>query len=1003
MDSQRPNLTTPLRQTSLLPGSSPFSLPSRKRSGSITGLPLPKSQRTTPDRKLKPLELSSSHSLGSSWSIGTRDEPIDLTEYPTDEEADGGWVARNTSSGQRKIKSELGATPQTPTGQSSNRKSNGLSFLKKETTPASNSKAKPHVTNATMPGSWDSEWQSSSSLGNQPGPSSQIRPASSLLGPQRLKKETKNDSLTQIINSTQAAIHDDSFLYDNKFGGQNSYSRAVNALADTLFADNKKHEEDIEKLLENILPDLDESDRDLGQTPAGLKGSLYPHQIQALAWMQKLEDGTNKGGILADDMGLGKTVSTISLILARRSLMRVKTNLIVGPLSLLRQWEEELRTKVRDSHKLSVFIYHSCKATTEDLLKHDVVLTTYNTLGAEWKRLQTFQKDNAGRRLDWNSGNLSMKFPLLHPERAKFYRVILDESQFIKNMKAQAAQAAHSLKSQYRWCLSGTPMMNSVEELYSLIVFLNIKPYNSWEQFRKEFGVLFGKKGNPRAQAMRVLQALLKAVMLRRKKNSQIKGKPIVQLPEKTEEQLMVKLSKDEQDFYDQLEHRAQVLFNKYNREGTVGKHYRIMLVKLLRMRQATCHPHLNLDVDDASNDEEMESRVRRLSEDAIDRIKAEDSFECPICRDVIDIPSFIFPCGHHGCSPCITAYVENRQADALHAGEERSTESLCHLCRNPFQLTELFSLPMFYKVHAPEMLKKHEEAERKALDSDSESDEDDEDESEDMLANDADVNGNLDGFIVGDEYDDEYAKRRSIKRDPDISPSLNIAEYRRKRANIKKLKENYKWKDIKPTMLRELRAEGLKNPKARRRYFQYLKKNWQPSTKVTACLDLLREIQPTGEKTIIFSQWTLLLDLIEVAMDLDGMDTPERYDGSMSGDLRDNAIKRFREHGNARVMLVGLKAGNAGLNLTAASRVVIMDPFWNPYTEMQAIDRTYRIGQRRPVKVYRILSKDTVEGRIMELQERKKTMVESALDETASKNIARLGTNELRRLFGGA
>ncbi len=98
--------------------------------------------------------------------------------------------------------------------------------------------------------------------------------------------------------------------------------------------------------------------------------------------------------------------------------------------------------------------------------------------------------------------------------------------------------------------------------------------------------------------------------------------------------------------------------------------------------------------------------------------------------------------------------------------------------------------------------------------------------------------------------------------------------------------------------------------------------------------------------------------------------------------------------------MLVSLKAGNSGLNLTAASQVIIFDPFWNPYIEEQAIDRAHRIGQLRPVQVHRLLVEDTVEDRIVQLQEKKRELIESALDENASRSIGRLGVRELAYLF---
>jgi SNF2 family DNA or RNA helicase len=182
-----------------------------------------------------------------------------------------------------------------------------------------------------------------------------------------------------------------------------------------------------------------------------------------------------------------------------------------------------------------------------------------------------------------------------------------------------------------------------------------------------------------------------------------------------------------------------------------------------------------------------------------------------------------------------------------------------------------------------------------------------------------------------------------------------------------------------------------------------YLRKTWLPSGKVSECMRLLKSIQGTGEKTIIFSQWTLLLDLIEVAMYHEGFDRkPERYDGSMSSTERNTAAHAFRDKEQVKVLLVSLRAGNAGLNLTSASRVIILDPFWNPYIEMQAIDRAYRIGQQREVKVYRILTEETVEDRIVELQEKKKEIVEAALDEAEGRKIGRLSTSELKYLFYG-
>lgn len=153
----------------------------------------------------------------------------------------------------------------------------------------------------------------------------------------------------------------------------------------------------------------------------------------------------------------------------------------------MRQWADEIRQKVNPSHRLSVYLHHGKKSTTEELLKYDVVLTTYGTIAAELKRIEKMEEET--RNIDFNDKVNLAKCPLLNP-KATFYRIILDEAQCIKNRQTKTSKAAHRLKGQYRWCLTGTPMMNGVEELYSLLQFLRIKPYSDWEKFRQVRNIL---------------------------------------------------------------------------------------------------------------------------------------------------------------------------------------------------------------------------------------------------------------------------------------------------------------------------------------------------------------------------------------------------------------------------------------------------------------------------------------------------------------------------------
>jgi SNF2 family DNA or RNA helicase len=144
-------------------------------------------------------------------------------------------------------------------------------------------------------------------------------------------------------------------------------------------------------------------------------------------------------------------------------------------------------TKIDKSHQLTTFVYHSGKrATWSTLRDFDVVLTTYGTLGAEYKRLVDLEKRRKAHP-DMDTSVYQSKFPFLG-ETSRWYRVILDEAQCIKNKNTKAALAASHLQAQTRFCLTGTPMMNGVHELYSLIHFLRIRPYNEYSRFTSVSG-----------------------------------------------------------------------------------------------------------------------------------------------------------------------------------------------------------------------------------------------------------------------------------------------------------------------------------------------------------------------------------------------------------------------------------------------------------------------------------------------------------------------------------
>jgi superfamily II DNA or RNA helicase len=148
-------------------------------------------------------------------------------------------------------------------------------------------------------------------------------------------------------------------------------------------------------------------------------------------------------------------------------------------------------------------------------------------------------------------------------------------------------------------------------------------------------------------------------------------------------------------------------------------------------------------------------------------------------------------------------------------------------------------------------------------------------------------------------------------------------------------------------------------------------------SSKIERLLEALQEAASDGHKALVFSQWTSLLDLVEPHLQ-NARIRFTRLDGSTRD--RGAVVTDFQREDGPPVMLVSLKAGGTGLNLTAADHVFLLDPWWNPAVEDQAADRAHRIGQDRPVMVYRMVAKDTVEERIFALQSKKRALADVAL-----------------------
>ncbi|XP_039139181.1 DNA repair protein RAD5B [Dioscorea cayenensis subsp. rotundata] len=672
------------------------------------------------------------------------------------------------------------------------------------------------------------------------------------------------------------------------------------------------------------------------EPPSTLTCELRSYQKQALHWMSELEKGidfeqaaktlhpcwdaynisdkrasavyvnvfsgeatTNfpsatqmaRGGILADAMGLGKTVMTIALILANpgrgishdkdiemsndnhqsTGISNTKTStvvkggtLIVCPMALLGQWKDELETHSKPG-SISVFVHYGGDRTNDPKIvaDNDVVLTTYGVLAVAYK---------------CDPGKVS----IFH--QIEWYRVVLDEAHTIKSSKTRVAQSAFALVSHCRLCLTGTPLQNNLEDLYSLLCFLRVEPWCNWAWWHKLIQRPY-ESGDERG--LRLVKAILRPLMLRRTKETTDKeGRPILVLPPVNVQVVECEQSEAERDFYDALFKKSKVRFDQFVAQGKVLHNYASILELLLRLRQCCNHPFLVMSRGDNQEYADLNKLARHFLEgttqnsvnstssaptrafveEVVEGIRRGEVTECPICLESASDDPVLTPCAHRMCRECLLSSWRSPSGGP------------CPICRKPLTKTDLITCP------------------------------------------------------------------------------------------------------------------------TESRFQVDVVKNWKESSKVTKLLKCLQSIHNAGlgEKSIIFSQWTSFLDLLEIPLKKKSVGFL-RFDGKLSQKQREKVLKEFSESTDKLVLLMSLKAGGVGLNLTAASNVFLMDPWWNPAVEEQAIMRIHRIGQKRQVRVRRFIVKDTVEERMQQVQARKQRMIAGALTDEEVRS-ARI--EELKMLF---
>ncbi|XP_023768797.2 DNA repair protein RAD5A [Lactuca sativa] len=613
-----------------------------------------------------------------------------------------------------------------------------------------------------------------------------------------------------------------------------------------------------------------------------------------------------RGGILADSMGLGKTIMTISLLLAHTEkggsldkdssseingsdqsssspkkaakfsgfdkLRKQKQsligggNLIICPMTLIGQWKAEIESH-SEPGTLSIYVHYgqSRPKDAKILAQSDVVLTTYGVVASE------FSSENAEER----GGLYSVRW----------FRVVLDEAHTIKSSKSQISMAAATLVADRRWCLTGTPIQNNLEDIFSLLRFLRIEPWGSWSWWNKLIQKPF-EDGDERGLSL--VQNILRPIMLRRTKLSTDKeGRPILVLPPADMQVIYCQQTESEKDFYDALFKRSKVKFDQFVEQGRVLHNYASILELLLRLRQCCDHPFLVMSRGDTQEFSDLDKLAKRFLkgggntnnkdtmeegkempskayiQEVVEELRKGEQGECPICLEAFE-DAVLTPCAHRLCRECLLS------------SWRTPASGLCPVCRKSVSKQELITAPTDSRFRV------------------------------------------------------------------DVD------------------------------------------------------KNWVESSKVSALLKDLESFRSTGSKSIVFSQWTAFLDLLQIPLSRNNISFV-RLDGTLNQQQREKVIKQFSEESHILVLLMSLKAGGVGINLTAASNAFVMDPWWNPAVEEQAVMRIHRIGQTKSVSIKRFIVKGTVEERMEAVQARKQRLISGALTDQEVRS-ARI--EELKMLF---
>ncbi|KAL7910293.1 SNF2 family DNA-dependent ATPase [Trichoderma velutinum] len=640
-------------------------------------------------------------------------------------------------------------------------------------------------------------------------------------------------------------------------------------------------------------------------------GTMREYQLEGLTWMYEI-CSQGMSGILADEMGLGKTIQTIALIaLLREQEQYLGPHLIVAPLSTLSNWIDEFHKWVPS---IPIEMYHGNKAQREEIFH---------------KKIMSHLK----------SGRPTKKFPVVctsyemvindhhNLSRIKWEFIIIDEGHRMKNADAKLFQQLRQFSSATRLLITGTPLQNNLKELWSLLHFLLPNIFTDWEAFESwfDFSELGDEQGTQqfiedqmKQDLVKKIHLILQPLLLRR-----IKQDVAAYLPKKREYVLFAPMTKEQTDLYNVISNK-----NMDTRSYLEDKAVEIIRSKTASRASTRASSRARSTTKTEKDDKAVSLPVRQSARGK----KVEERSASPAPN------AFSLMMGKRGPGRPSKNANPDPVSTPINQKSKRKSPPTSVVSETKSAKSSRQSTPL--SVRSRRHARSYKEA-----DSDEEKMSDDEFEAK--LANE-----------MANEDDDDKDSEPMSAEEMERAQTLDMAK---KQISRKKL----------GNPLAQLRLvcntpHNFYNPWAVATDIPVDETIVTASGKMLLLDRLLKHLFIDDHKVLIFSQFTTQLDILEdYCKELRGWKVC-RIDGSIAQVDRRESIKLFNSDPEYKIFLLSTRAGGQGINLASADTVILFDSDFNPQQDLQAQDRAHRIGQTRPVLVYRLATKGTVEESLL-------------------------------------